>query len=232
MLGDSSATTPSWSPTDAMLTFLAAVGTLSLWQIVLFGLHLPSTSSTWMGETVWTIGASGILLTAAVVGARRFGQPGAYSALRIRWPRSLDFAVGIAGGIALYFVAIWVQHFINGHFSSWVSWYATGEDSVPLTQGPWILAGVIQIFIVPIGEESLFRGFLYGGLRTSLSIVPAASISAGMFAVVHANPAIMPSIFFEGVVLALAFEWRRTLAMPMVIHGSILACFLVQGALR
>ena len=138
-------------------------------------------------------------------------------------------AVGILVGVALFFGTTWLQHFINDHLSSWVSWYATAGGLEQLTHGPWVAAGVVQLIVVPIGEESLFRGIVYGGLRTRYSIVPAVAISAALFAFVHVNPAIMPGIFIDGVALALAFEWRRTLAMPMVIHGAVLACFLVQG---
>lgn len=231
-LGRSSSTSPSWSRGDALLTFLAAVGALSLWQILLFGLHLPSPRSTPLGATVWTIGASAVLIGAAVGGARRFGGSGGVSAIGIRWPTAIDVAVGIPVGIALFFGTMWLQHFINDHLSSWASWYATAEGREQLTHGPWVAAGVVQLIIVPIGEESLFRGIVYGGLRTRYSIVPAVVISAALFAFVHVNPAIMPAIFINGVALALAFEWRRTLAMPMVIHGAVLACFLVQGLLR
>jgi membrane protease YdiL (CAAX protease family) len=215
-----------------LLTLLVAMGALSLWQILLFGLHLPSARSSALGATVWTIGASALLLGAAVAGARRFGGAGGVSAIGIRWPTATDMAVGIPVGIALFFGTMWFQHFINDHLSSWVSWYGTGGGLEQLTHGPWVAAGVVQLIVVPIGEESLFRGIVYGGLRTRYSIIPAVVISAALFAFVHVNPAIMPAIFIDGVALALAFEWRRTLAMPMVIHGAVLACFLVQGLPR
>ncbi|HET7869635.1 MAG TPA: CPBP family intramembrane glutamic endopeptidase [Actinomycetota bacterium] len=230
--GFSSSTTPSWSRADALLTVLAAVGALSLLQILLFGLHLPSPRSSPLGATVWTVGASAIVLGAAVAGARRFGDSGGVTAIGIRWPTAIDLAVGIPVGIALFFGTMWLQDFLNDHVSSWVSWYGTQEGLEPLTHGPWVVAGVVQLVVVPIGEESLFRGILYGGLRTRYSIAPAVVISAALFAFVHVNPVIMPGIFIDGVALALAFEWRRTLAMPMVIHGAVLACFLVQSLLR
>lgn len=215
-----------------MLTLLAATGALSLWQILLFGLHVPSARTTQLGATVWTIGASALLLGAAVGGARRFGGADGVPAIGIRWPRAIDVAVGIPAGIALFFVSMWLQNLINDHLSSWVSWYATAGGLVQLTHGPWVAAGVLQLIVVPIGEESLFRGIVYGGLRTRYSIVPAVVVSAALFAFVHISPPIMPSIFIDGVALALAFEWRRTLAAPMVIHGAVLACFFVQGLLH
>jgi membrane protease YdiL (CAAX protease family) len=56
-------------------------------------------------------------------------------------------------------------------------------------------------------------------------------ISAALFAFGHVNPAIMPTVFIDGMVLGLAFEWRGTLAISMVIHSSILACFLIREIL-
>lgn len=112
------ATIASWSAGDALLMFMAAIGALTLEQILLFVLHFPTGR---LYATIWTIGASVLLLSVAVIGARRFGRPGAASALRIRWPRPLDIAVGIPLGIALYYITIWLQQLINNHFSSWVS---------------------------------------------------------------------------------------------------------------
>lgn len=230
-LGVFQAVSSKWSAANALLVFLAALGALSLWQILLFALRVPDPRSARVGATVWTIGASGLLLGAAIFGARRFGQPSAVSALGIRWPRLSDIGVGVPIGVALYFGTMGLQEVISEHFATWVGWYATANRSVDLAHGPWIVVGVVQILVVPIGEESLFRGFLYSGLRTKYSIVPAVAISAALFAVVHINPAVMPAIFVDGAVLALAREWRGTLAMPMVIHGSILACILIQGSL-
>jgi membrane protease YdiL (CAAX protease family) len=207
--------------------FMAAIGALTLEQILLFALHFPTGR---LYATIWTIGASVLLLSVAVIGARRFGRPGAASALRIKRPRPLDIAVGIPLGIALYYSTIWLQQLINNHFSSWVSWYAT-RPLAELTYGPWIVAGVIQVLLVPIGEESFFRGFLYTGLRTKFSVLSSVVISAALFAFGHVNPAIMPTVFIDGMVLGLAFEWRGTLAISMVIHSSILACFLIREIL-
>lgn len=211
-----------------MIVLLAGLGGLNLWRIVLFAIHLPSARAT---ATLWIIGSSGILLGTAIVGAKRFGRREALVSLGMRVPRPIDLAVGVPTGVALYFGTKWLQDLINTHLAWWVSWYGSARTSVDLAHGPWIVVGLITIFLVPIGEESLVRGFFYRGLRTRYSIVPAVVLSAAVFAAYHVDPAVMPAIFIDGVVLALALEWRGTLGLPMVIHGSILACFFLESVL-
>jgi membrane protease YdiL (CAAX protease family) len=39
----------------------------------------------------------------------------------------------------------------------------------------------------------------------------------------------MPAIFLIGVALALATEWRKSLALAIVIHAVYNGCFVVQS---
>jgi hypothetical protein len=217
----------SWSAGDALLVLLAAMGALRLLQTLLFALHLSSQE---LSLALFRIGAAGLLLGVAAIGVRRSGERDVEAALGIRVPQFLDWVMGIALGIGLYFATISMQEFINEHFAYWVSWYAATGPYV-LERGPWILLDLVGLFTIPVAEESLFRGFLHRGLRTKYPIVTGVVLSASLFAVYHVNPAIMPAIFVDGVVFALAFEWRRTLAMPMVIHSTIIACFLIRELL-
>jgi membrane protease YdiL (CAAX protease family) len=207
-----------------MLLMLAALGALRFLQTFLFALHLMDPE---LNRALFLIGASALFFGAAVIGVRRSGTRNVESALGLRIPQLPDLAVGIPVGIGLYFLTTAVQQFINSHFATWVDWYTPARSPFLLGQGPWFMISLLALIIVPMGEESLFRGFLHRGLRTRFKLVTATVLSAGLFAISHYDPAIMPAIFVGGVVLALAFEWRRTLAMPMVIHSTINACFLI-----
>jgi membrane protease YdiL (CAAX protease family) len=73
--------------------------------------------------------------------------------------------------------------------------------------------------IAPIGEEILFRGFLYGALRNRLGTGAAATIAGLMFGCAHLNTTpdswqIVPPLAFFGIAQCLLYE--RT--------GSILPC--------
>lgn len=216
---------PRWSAGDAVLLLLAAMGALHFLGILLFALHLPDPE---LRRALGSLAASGMFLGAAVIGVRRHGHRDAERVLGIRIPQALDWCVGIPVGIALFFVSISIQEFINSHFAWWVSWYAAARQTASLAHGPWVLVDVMLLFTVPMGEESLFRGFLYRGLRARYSIITAAIVSGAVFSIAHYDPAVMPAIFVIGVALALTFEWRRSLAMPMLIHATINACFLLR----
>jgi membrane protease YdiL (CAAX protease family) len=59
--------------------------------------------------------------------------------------------------------------------------------------------------LVPIAEEMLFRGVIFGVLRRRLSAGATISISAALFALMHAYPLLFPLVFFFG----LASAWLR-----------------------
>lgn len=80
----------------------------------------------------------------------------------------------------------------------------------------WLVA--LAILAAPIFEEFIFRGLIFGGLRRSMGLVPAAAASAAVFAVVHPPASIIP-VFFLGLCAALAYERSRVLAAPMLTHA-------------
>jgi membrane protease YdiL (CAAX protease family) len=86
----------------------------------------------------------------------------------------------------------------------------------------WVGFAVIAIVVcAPIGEEILFRGFLYQGLRRRFAVMPAAMISAGAFAFVHVYPLRIPPIFASGVLLALLYERRRSILASITAHATL-----------
>lgn len=104
--------------------------------------------------------------------------------------------------------------------STWVS--SSGVRPQPLngvelvTPGPLVV--LIVIVLVPISEELLFRGVLYPSLRGSLSVVPAALVSAALFAVLHGNLAQILLVFPFAVILAGAYEASRRLWVVIAMH--------------
>lgn len=90
-----------------------------------------------------------------------------------------------------------------------------GEAAGPTLQ-LWLL--VLCVLAAPVFEEFLFRGLIFGGLRRSLPLWPAAAASALVFAVVHPPVSIIP-VFFLGLCTAWAHERGRSLLAPMVVHA-------------
>jgi membrane protease YdiL (CAAX protease family) len=82
------------------------------------------------------------------------------------------------------------------------------------------LLGPIVIVAAPLGEETLFRGFLYQGLRTRLSVWPAALASGLIFGLVHGYWQLIPALFVVGAGLALVYERRDSLLASMTAHAT------------
>ena len=81
----------------------------------------------------------------------------------------------------------------------------------------WVL--FLLTVVVPIGEETFFRGFVYGGLRTRWGAVAGTLVSAAFFSAVHAQVVHGLPIFLLGVVLALLYERTGSLLPPMIAHA-------------
>lgn len=85
----------------------------------------------------------------------------------------------------------------------------------PLEIGGMILfAGVIA----PLGEEFLFRGILYPLFRHKWGILPGVLLSALIFAIAHLNVLIGINAFLLGIVLAILFEYSRSLWISGMLH--------------
>jgi ABC-2 type transport system permease protein len=90
--------------------------------------------------------------------------------------------------------------------------------------GLWI--PILAIAAAPLFEEFIFRGLIFGGLRRSMTVVPAILASAAVFAIVH-PPASMIPVFGLGLCAAFAYERSRMLLAPMLAHalynGAVIA---------
>lgn len=72
----------------------------------------------------------------------------------------------------------------------------------------------------PIVEETFFRGAFYGHLRQRWYILPAAIVSASVFAIIHPFGWIsFPALGAIGLNLALIREWRGSLIAPITAHA-------------
>lgn len=80
------------------------------------------------------------------------------------------------------------------------------------------LAFVAGAIIAPIVEELVFRGLLYQWLRTRTNVTVGVIVSAAIFSAIHGIPIAFPALFSVGIVLAVAFEWSRSLWVPITLH--------------
>lgn len=80
---------------------------------------------------------------------------------------------------------------------------------------------VYSVILAPFAEEIVFRGFLYGALRSKLGVATGAVISSVFFAAIHGyTVAGSCSIFLSGLVFATIYEKSGSLLPGMVAHGA------------
>ena len=95
----------------------------------------------------------------------------------------------------------------------------------------WIQYMATRIVLVPVVEELLFRGILFGSFASSFSYKIAMVLSAAIFTLGHYLIS-WPSVFIIGVLLAWIYWRTDNLAVTMVIHCTInLGTFLSKPIL-
>ena len=84
----------------------------------------------------------------------------------------------------------------------------------------WAVSLATTVVLIPIVEELLFRGILFGSFCRAFSYKIAIVLSAVLFMLVHSMVS-WPSVFVIGVLLAWLYWQTDNLAVTMVIHGTV-----------
>ena len=79
---------------------------------------------------------------------------------------------------------------------------------------------LLAVLLAPIGEEWIFRGFLYGGLRKRCGPVLAAVLASGCFAAVHGYSWLgLVTVFGYGLVFCWLYQRSGSLVPGMLVHA-------------
>jgi membrane protease YdiL (CAAX protease family) len=103
--------------------------------------------------------------------------------------------------------------------------------------GSVAVAAFLIVIVAPLSEEMFFRGFMFGGLRRSMSMWPAALISAAVWGSLHlgaGNIGVAVQLAVFGVILAWLYERSGTLWAPVLAHtinNTIAFVLLVSDAI-
>jgi membrane protease YdiL (CAAX protease family)/Flp pilus assembly protein TadD len=190
---------------EGQAAFLVILALISAWKIFnnpLSGVFLSSLPL--------------IAAAAMVFNRSAWGAP-------FRWPPSL-------GGARVVFTAflLWTCSFLlNFAFAKMVFHY-TGkteplQKAFPLLKEALRLSPTLAVltigFVVPLAEEILFRGLIFGALQKRLRAGWVIVLSSLIFALVHLEVVAFVPLFFFGVILGWA-RWKSgSIALPVLIHG-------------
>ena len=122
-------------------------------------------------------------------------------------------------------IAVWIGGYsllclLSGILSSFLSESAMAveETFAEFTRQPfWVLFLVIAI-MPAIGEELMFRGFLFGTLKTKVRVVPAMLITSAIFGIYHMSLIKFFTTALLGLLLALVVEKSGSLFAGMLLH--------------
>jgi len=141
--------------------------------------------------------------------------------LGLVWPRRSELMVGVAAVVALIVVGdalSWlVGHNIVTPFQSDIYSTAAAAGWLPLLY----LAVVV---VTPIGEESLFRGFLFRSwLRSPRQAWAVIAITAALWALIHVQYDwyVIAQVFVSGLLLGWLRWATGSTILTMILHGLI-----------
>ncbi|WP_146618708.1 CPBP family intramembrane glutamic endopeptidase [Rhodoplanes elegans] len=157
------------------------------------------------GAVVLVVVAANVVQTVTLVLAARVKAGSAFAYLGLDVPGRRDLLVGLASLVALVVVADGVT-------------LAAGRDLVPpvqiavwrsaAAQGVLWLLWPALVLVAPIGEEILFRGFVFRGCaRSEKSAMPTIVLTAFVFALLHVQYDWVGILLIFAV--GLLFGWLR-----------------------
>jgi len=123
--------------------------------------------------------------------------------------------------VFLYFIAILCVNLLYQVLLNVLHLKIQTNDQVILQLGkvaPFTMYGLLllAVFVAPICEEVLFRGFMFAGFLRAMPLPVAICLSAFIFGAAHGDLASFPVLFCIGILLAL-IRWRTGSLWPGII---------------
>lgn len=150
------------------------------------------------------------------------------------WRRSLWSCAGLALGLLLaaYPMVMLAGRLTeiasNGkaHPQNIVEYFLTASEGSD--KGAIYLTMLLGCVLAPVAEETIFRGYIYGVLKRYTGALPAAVVSAGLFAAMHLSASSLPALFVLALCFTLAYEATGSLLVNILMHAFFnLSMFLV-----
>jgi membrane protease YdiL (CAAX protease family) len=86
-------------------------------------------------------------------------------------------------------------------------------------RGTVCLTMLLGCIVAPAAEEIIFRGYLYGVLKRCAGLVPAAIVSAAVFAAMHVSLSSLPALFLLALCFTVAYEATGSLLVNILMHA-------------
>lgn len=136
-----------------------------------------------------------------------------------KWPTFVDIGLAPIAYVAYAFAANIALNLLSGF-----AWFDTdqpqnvGFNGYFITTSDRILAMLAIVFIAPIAEELIMRGWLYGKLRNKFKVPLAIFLTSILFGILHGQLNVAVSVFILSVVLCSLREITGTIWSGMLLH--------------
>ncbi len=162
------------------------------------------------------------------VRARRWSVRDYFALHPFSWKQ---FGYGAAALVATLLGTEAISYFTNN--ASQPAFMEDMMESIRGGAGAWPLL-LTAIVVAPIGEEMIFRGFLYRGLAASrLGIIGAIIVTAALWAAIHTqyNLFYVGVVFVLGLALGAVRAWSGSTFLTIVLHALVNAAAFAQAFL-
>jgi CAAX protease family protein len=205
----------NWGPWAALLGLLVALFAAAIVAVPVAAIdHPPSAEelSTAANAVIQTAQELAFLLVpfalARMRGASSVGEAAGRLGLRSFRPSALLWALGAYVAyiaVAVAYTAIFGE---------------PKQEDIAEKLGPVVVQVVLIATIVPICEETCFRGMLFGGMRERMPRIAAALVSGLIFGGLHATTGVtaVPPLMAFGVILALLYERTGSIIPGILLH--------------
>ncbi len=206
---------PAWKPWRAAVGFVAAVALALAGRAIVSGESSSPLLAVALALIVLSLAPIGLAIVAAGMDAAPTARD--FGLLRPRLARAVALALAIWVGTSLMIV-MWVE-----------TLGLDGEEGQVLTErlGTEGTLSVVTLIVIvavlaPVGEEFLFRGYIFRALRNWRPAWPAAIAAGGLFAATHIGwlpvALIVPTALI-GIALCLLYEWTGSLYPCIAVHA-------------
>ena len=211
---------PAWIVASALLYFLAVTGLRLSFQPL-----PPSLPLVVAGVAAFVASAGLVWILGRRVRGASYAQLG-FNGFKV-W---LDVPLAVLGQI-IAFVGMAVYAVLLRTASSSEVPTQLGVGDFGSSIAGFVVAFIIIVILAPVGEEMLFRGFLYPGFRKRFGVAKGMLLTSMIFALFHFYPLLYAPMFIIGMVLVVLYEYRGTLAPSIMLHSlnNLLALLAIYG---
>jgi len=159
------------------------------------------------------------LLILFFVGAARMNSTDVRGYLALTWPRGWDWAVALAAAVALFFLELGSEQFIQ---DPQAQAFMTGTFLSARSDHTLAVLALAFVVLAPASEEIAFRGFFYARLEPRLGSAAAVTLTALAWACLHIQYgwASIAEIVVVGLMLGGLRWYSRSTLLPILIHAA------------